>query len=113
MLGDVIQAHLERDLEAQGQLKQQAGMEKQRLSELLQERNRPSPSNLAPGETIYLLSREFLNLWKRFIRSVRPSVLFCPGSLKAMALPLADLSCSCWSHCMTSECHVTSWHHVT
>uniref|UniRef100_A0A147BGD4 Ubiquitin carboxyl-terminal hydrolase 48 n=1 Tax=Ixodes ricinus TaxID=34613 RepID=A0A147BGD4_IXORI len=95
---ELCQAHLERDLEAQGQLKQQAGMEKQRLSELLQERNRPSPSNLAPGETIYLLSREFLNQWKRFIRcpttkarpqSIVNAVLLCPHQ-KLLCVPGSD-----------------------
>ncbi|CAN7987169.1 unnamed protein product, partial [Ixodes pacificus] len=73
-------------------------MEKQRLSELLQERNRPSPSNLAPGETIYLLSREFLNQWKRFIRcpttkarpqSIVNAVLLCPHQ-KLLCVPGSD-----------------------
>lgn len=92
---ELCQAHLERDLEAQGQLKQQASMEKQRLSELLQERNRPSPFGLAPGETVYLLPREFLNQWKKFIRSpaskARPqhivnAALLCPHQ-KLLCVP--------------------------
>ncbi|CAN7939041.1 unnamed protein product, partial [Ixodes hexagonus] len=95
---DLCQAHMERDLEAQGQLRQQASMEKQRLSELLQERNRPSPSSLAPGETVYIISREFLDQWKKFVRcpasKARPqrivnAVLLCPHQ-KLLYVPGSD-----------------------
>lgn len=84
---ELCQEHQERNLEAQGALRLQASTERQCLSELLQGRNRPSFSSMAPGDKIYLLPRDFLDQWKKFVRAptskarpqqVNNSALLCP-----------------------------------
>ncbi|XP_064459284.1 ubiquitin carboxyl-terminal hydrolase 48-like [Ornithodoros turicata] len=70
---------LEKNNEAQEKLRIQASVEKQCLLDLFLDRSRPNPSLLQPQDIAYVINREFVDQWRKFIRTPlskpRPTVL--------------------------------------